>query len=368
MPLAVKPMPRRVVVLLHVGYWAMYLLLLAFVFAVVRGQSRTAAPLMPLYAMVLASRVGFQLVVPNVLAFYVMYVVLVPRLLARRRLRAMALGTLLVALGASGVSMMALWGVAGARAPIFISAAELTAFTVTMSGLALIHMTIAMVIRGFVGWYDDIAVKDELRRHAAEVETALIRATLDPHFLFNTLNNIDVLITRDASAASRYLNQLSEIMRYVLYESRTERVALDAEWSFVDKYVALQRIRLSNPAAVRCTLEGDTRGWRIAPMTLMPFVENAFKHAAGQRADDAIIITCATDGATLRFTCANRHQRGESAAAPAGGLGNDLMRRRLALLYPGRHTLETSDLDGTYRVQLSLQLDAPRDDRALPDR
>jgi LytS/YehU family sensor histidine kinase len=212
------------------------------------------------------------------------------------------------------------------------------------------------VIRGFIGWYGDVKVKEDLLRKNHEVELALVRSRLDPHFLFNTLNNIDVLITKDPSRASTYLKELSELMRFVLYGSRQETIPLAEELGFIEKYIRLEQIRVARAGFIVHQVEGSPGAIQIAPMSFIPFIENAFKHSAGQREDGTIACRVVIEAGRVRFECRNRYGAMSNGAA-AGGLGNDLIRRRLELLYPGRHSLEVSDRDHLYSVALSLDLD-----------
>ena len=326
-------MTRRLELLLHLGYWTLYLLLLAFLFVIVRAQAQV-------FAILFASRIGLLLIAPNLLAFYLAYLWFFPALAARKR------SLPLVAVASAAVL---------ATTFVFIASPpqETASLSVCLTLLALIHMVIALVMRGFLGWVDDLALKEELRRKTSEVETALVRAKLDPHFLFNTLNNIDVLILRDPAVASLYLNKLSGILRFVLYEARADRVPLEAELSYLDKYVELQRIRTVNPKLVSSNTVGDARGLMIAPMLLIPLVENAFKHAQGQRAASSIALEVAIEKKRVAFVCSNRYGTRETS----GGLGNVLMRRRLALLYPQRHTFDIADQNGTYTASLTIDLD-----------
>ena len=351
-------MPRTIVAVLHVGYWGLYLLLIAMMVVGTRMN-------MPLPTFLFSTTAGFVLIAPNVMAFYAQYWLLAPQLFPRKRFGLLALFSVLTALSTSLLCAVAL-SVAPGRATALLrtSLTSAAAFVSWLSVLALIHMTLALVIRGFISWYEDIAVKEQLTKKTNEVEAALLRAKLDPHFLFNTLNNIDVLIRRDAAAASSYINQLSEILRFVLYEARADRVPLDAELAYFDRYIALQRIRLTNPKMVSYTVSGDTRGLSIAPMSLIPYVENAFKHAAGQREDNAIVVAISVEQSSLTFVCSNSYQRiatpaysAPSPAAVAGGLGLELMQQRLNLIYPNRHVLAVSENNNRYSVRLDLRLD-----------
>jgi two-component system LytT family sensor kinase len=316
--------------LLHAGYWTLYLALLLFMLAIVKLQAFPA---------LFATRLGLVLIVPNVPVFYVAYGWLFPRFTAPRIAAALSLAVLLPA---------ACVYFAGSA-----SSADRAVLSACLTGLAIVHMAVALVLRGFVGWLEHLAVRQEL-------EAALIGARLDPHFLFNTLNNIDVLILSNPAAASLYLNKLSELLRFVLYEARADRVPLQAELSYLEKYIEVQRIRLTNPRMVSSSVEGDPSGLSIAPMLLIPFIENAFKHAAGQRQDGSIELRIAIEGKRLSLVCGNRC--GERPSR--GGLGHELTRRRLALLYPHRYTLELADRGDTYTARLNVDLD----DLALPHR
>ncbi len=247
-------MRRELVALLHAGYWGLYVLLLALIFVMVRLPER---PGWPLFAALVWSPIAALLIAPNVAAFYTSYALLFPRLLARRRIGGLIVAGLAVCLaaGALGLGVLALFF--GVDQPVFASATELGGLWVSLATLAAIHVTIALVMRGFVNWYGDIKVKEALTRKTHEVELALVRARLDPHFLFNTLNNLDVLIARDPAIASEYLNKLSDIMRFVLYEARGERIPLADELQYIDKYIALERIRTRRAGYVVHEVTGD---------------------------------------------------------------------------------------------------------------
>jgi hypothetical protein len=353
-------MRRGFVALLHAGYWATYLLLLAVVFAALRIQS----PHKPgIFTILLASRIGLLAIVPNVVAFYLSYLVLFPRFLARKRIGALLAGVVAGSLLAAGAGLLALYLWIDTREPVLTQAGELIGFLGLLGVIALIHEVIALVMRGFVDWFGDLRVKEELRGKTLEMEMALIRSKLDPHFLFNTLNNIDVLIERDPPAASLYLNKLCDLMRFVLYEAREPSVPLATELGYIETYIDLQRIRSANPGYVSYDVSGRVAGLSMAPMIFIPFIENAFKHAASPRSGDAIAIRFQVDGSRVAFHCSNRYRPGGDGTSAdhydmgKGGLGNELIRRRLALLYPERHTLEVADHDERYTVRLQVDLE-----------
>lgn len=346
-------MKKAVVLLLHSGYWLTYLLLLAVIFAVA-GIQRGRPP--SLSSVLSLSPLISLCLIPNLFSFYTSYYFLFPKFLFRKRILALiAFGALICSISALSGSLISI-AVFGFDQPIFADAREFVGLISILFPLAAIHGMIALTIRGFVSWYDELKLKEELARKSHEMELALIRAHLDPHFLFNTINNIDVLIARDAAKASEYLNKLSGILRYLLYEARAEKIPLDEELKYIEKYLELQRIRTANRSYVKYEVVGEAHGQKIAPMIFFPFIENAFKHTENNRASNSIDIEIVIRKAGLKFECRNTYRNDSDSKREFGGLGNELIARRLMLLYPGKHSLELTDKDGIYRVELSLTL------------
>ncbi|MBK8229527.1 MAG: sensor histidine kinase [Candidatus Eisenbacteria bacterium] len=352
-------MPRRMVALLHLGYWSLYLFV-AFLLLAIAGagavQAESAARALFTF------RIGFILVVPSAAGFYLSYCLLFPHFLARKRFLALVLGGVAGAVSIPILATVVLFLVLGPAEPLFRSRGELLGMIAWLAGSVTVHMTVAAILRGFIAWYDDIAIKAELTRRTAEVESDLIRAKLDPHFLFNTLNNLDALIIRDPVVASEYLARLTGLMRFVLYEARAERILLGLEIEYIERYVALEAIRSRNPKRSVLRLTGTPGARKIAPMLLIPFVENAFKHAAGQRMEDAVVIEIDLEGSRLRFRCANHYAPASEPTAPEegaarSGIGQQLAARRLALLYPASHELAVTRVEGIYDLRLAVDLD-----------
>ena len=345
-------MNRGLAALLHAAYWILYVVLIGLVLAMLRtthGAGRPAVDLLVAWPILVLA------VVPAAAAFYAAYGPIFSRFLAHRLLARLAAAVGAGSLASSGLGLVLAYLLFGPNQPVFASTGEIAVLVVSLSVLAGIHMSIALVMRGFVDWYGDIRIREELTRRTHEVELELVRSRLDPHFLFNTLNNIDVLIARDPVAASEYLNKLSEIMRFVLYEAKDDTIALIDELSYIEKYVALERIRTRNAGYAAHEVVGDPAGLSIAPMTFIPFIENAFKHTEGMKSDGAIVSRIAIEGRRILFECANRCLPDTPAAREPGGLGHELSRRRLQLLYPQRHALETGRRGDTYVVRLTIQ-------------
>lgn len=190
------------------------------------------------------------------------------------------------------------------------------------------------------------------------MQLALVKSQINPHFLFNTLNNIDVLITKDAAKASEYLNKLSVILRYMVYETEAGKIPLATELDYIEKYLELQKIRTANPDYVDFQTTGVTDNFEIAPMILFPFVENAFKHTESAKNSHSIRIRAAIEKNRFTFECENSYPaNGGGRKQKFGGAGNELAKKRLALIYPQKHRLEINDDRRVYRVKLTLYED-----------
>ncbi|HEX7676635.1 MAG TPA: hypothetical protein VF713_00810, partial [Thermoanaerobaculia bacterium] len=144
-----QPLKKRFIALLHVGYWGLYLLLLSVVFAILRIQSPQKASTITI---LLASPAGYISIAPNVVAFYLSYLLLFPRLLARRRIAALLFGMIAGSIGSASVGLLTLSIISGVNQPAFANARELASLIALLSGMALIHMTIALVMRGSIHW------------------------------------------------------------------------------------------------------------------------------------------------------------------------------------------------------------------------
>lgn len=224
-----------------------------------------------------------------------------------------------------------------------------------MSFIASISGLTAFVLKGFITWVKEIKLKEELQQRNHETEMALVKAQLDPHFLFNTLNNIDVLLLEDAVVASTYLNKLSDILRFMLYETKTDTILLQKEIEYIEKYIELQKIRTANPTYINFQVTGLPENRTIAPMVFIQFIENAFKHTTNKKIDHAINVEILIEKKNIRFVCKNKFDLNRKLKQESSGIGNELIQRRLNLIYPEKHTLELSNHCNLYTVNLTIQ-------------
>lgn len=188
----------------------------------------------------------------------------------------------------------------------------------------------------------------------AQAELAYLKAQINPHFLFNTLNSIYYLTLQRSEGAPIAVEKLSAIMRYVIDEGDHDWVPLDREVGYLRDYIALQKLRFTDNVRIHLDVTGDLAGKHIAPLLLVSFVENAFKHGISMEEDSPIGITLAVSSDHIRFTVRNRKFGGYAGSPPEPGIGMENTRRRLALAYPGRHRLEVKETVAEYVVQLSI--------------
>lgn len=212
------------------------------------------------------------------------------------------------------------------------------------------------LLRGFISWFDDIQRKQEMEKMIIRNELDVLNTQLNPHFLFNTLNNIDALIFRQPQKASESLITLSEIMRYMLYEAKEPQVLISRELEHYEKVIRLQAMRLANPEAIRFTKPETLPEIMVAPLLLLPFIENAFKHATKTDIFPMIDFELKITDDVICWTTRNQFvpDQGESSER-RGGIGLSNLKRRLELLYHGRYSLETQINGNVFFAELKLK-------------
>lgn len=225
-------------------------------------------------------------------------------------------------------------------------------YTVTM-----LYTGLAYLARFTTRWIVDQQIKAELINQNQASELALLRSQVNPHFLFNTLNNIYSLVYTKSDLAPGAMTRLSDILRYMLYEANTDKVVLTKEAEYLNSYIELFQLRLSDKEFVKFEVTGDTDNKLIAPMLLIPFVENAFKHCHKKSPSPGIMIYLNLKNNILTFKVINAFKKEtEPVEKQEGGVGMKNVRRRLELLYPGKHTLTVNEDAGYYSVELIIEL------------
>ncbi len=206
-------------------------------------------------------------------------------------------------------------------------------------------------------WFRKVRRQKELEKQNLQSELKLLKNQLNPHFLFNTLNNIDSLIRSDPEKASKSLVQISDIMRYMIYETNVSEVYFSQELSYIKNYLALQRLQYDNPELVSYVLEGEAGDICIAPMLFIPFIENAFKHCTDKKAKEAICFHFQIQGSEIQFTASNLYDPLKCMNKDSStGIGLSTVKRRLDFLYSGRYNLKINEEKGYFCVSLKIKL------------
>ncbi|MBK7172426.1 MAG: sensor histidine kinase [Bacteroidales bacterium] len=220
--------------------------------------------------------------------------------------------------------------------------------------LVIITGIYAVLIRFMIDWFDSQKLKDELINQRQSSELALLRSQVNPHFLFNTLNNIYSLVYKKSEEAPAAIMKLSRIMRYMLYDSNSDQVPLEKEVDYLKSFIELQELRINQPDYVDFRIEGDIENRTIAPMLLIPFVENAFKHG-GKNHSPGITIFLSAGTAQFHFEVTNYKKKNAlTKGDEIGGIGLQNIMRRLELLYKGKHELKIEDGHEIFRISLDL--------------
>jgi len=197
----------------------------------------------------------------------------------------------------------------------------------------------------------------EIVNEKLQAELSFLKAQINPHFLFNTLNNIYALASAQSEKTAPAVMKLSSIMRYVLTEARNDLVPLEKEIQFTTHYIELQKMRLTDKSTVEFTVKGETMGKQVAPLLLLPFIENAFKYGVSTRELSPICILLEIKKDSMYFRVVNhKHINSSSKMVDNTGIGIHNTRRRLDLLYPDRHTLAIDDQPVEYTVHLNIQV------------
>ena len=208
---------------------------------------------------------------------------------------------------------------------------------------------------------------EELEKENIAQELAYLRYQINPHFLMNTLNNIHTLVDIEPEKAKTTIVELSKMMRYILYDGEIERIPLTKEMEFIKYYVALMRLRYADN--VRIKLRATPLPMRpdvaIAPLLLIPIIENAFKHGVSYKEESFIDVNTVLEGDFIHFTCVNS-KHATQAKAPVkheGGVGLSNVRKRMRLIYGDAARMEIDNGDDVYTIQLIIPIEFLKTDK-----
>lgn len=344
-------MKNRGAIVVHIVFWALITLLC--VMAVVNNEQKTSWSEIGIHF-------GYYGLI-NISIFYINYTLLIPQLVKERKKYAlyvisivllislMAVLKTLIAVFYSETLLVYVNHKTGAKINTEIS--EYVFRAVFVSGFFTV---ISSLIKFAVDWFGNERVQRQLESEKKDMELQFLKSQLNPHFLFNSLNNIYSLAYQKSDKTADAILKLSEIMRYMIYESNDSWVSLSKEMEYVKSFIDLQKLRFKDDAAVVLTVNGDIDDQPIVPLILISFVENAFKHGVANDPNDPIKINLIANQKILHFSVTNKknfYNKDEM-----GGVGLNNVERRLQLLYPDRYKLNIVNTPTHYTSELMLDI------------
>jgi sensor histidine kinase YesM len=342
---SLKPPSRRVGWLVHVVGWAV-LLTFPFLFTGRESEVEVTWDKYLRFLFVIAS---------YIMVFYANYYCLVKKYLFSRRLVHFLVSNLaLIVVLTIGVHLLMgllpddrpLPGAMGYMGMIrFLAANTIGYFFV---------ITISVAYKMTANWFAAEAERKELERSRSEAELQNLKSQLNPHFLFNTLNNIYSLIAISPDRAQEVVHDLSRLLRYVLYDSSLPVVSIERDVDFVRNYVELMRIRLPGNVAIRTTIDYTSPDLPVAPLLFITPIENAFKHGVSNSRPSFIQIEIKATAAEVSCLVVNSYFPKSEQDKSGSGIGLANLCKRLELLYPSKHTVSFGRDGNVYRCELKL--------------
>ena len=219
-------------------------------------------------------------------------------------------------------------------------------------------LAITMTLMFFKQWFEKERLTDKLEKLNIETELKFLKSQINPHFLFNSLNSVYALTLTKSDKAPEVVLKLSDILRYILYDSGEKVVGLKKELEYVENYLELEKIRHGNRLQTKMEIIGETSGKEIAPMIFLPFIENSFKHGINSNIGNSFVnIHFEINDDNLTFKIENNKPTHKLSETPnyQGGIGINNVKKRLNLLYPGKHTLNIDEEGETFVVKLKIE-------------
>jgi two-component system sensor histidine kinase AlgZ len=340
---------RNRVILVHISFWCVYLSFFFYTISNFRhGKDIDWGR---------ASAHGFvQLAVTMIIA-YLNYFVFLPRFLAHKKvwkyLLELFIPFVILVTARIHLQRFLIDGYTYQRQHFYS-----TFYIVEVCIITLFITIFISMLRFAADWFELAAKQKEIENERLLAELNFLKAQINPHFLFNTLNNLYYLAYTQSTNTTEVIAKLSQMMRYMIYDSNYLQVPLTKEIEYMQNYVSLERLRLNDQIPISFSIEGTTEGVLISPLIFITFLENAFKHGVSNNDKNAFVkLSLTLDGKQCIYTVENsRLLSTKPEAQEKSGIGLQNVKRRLDLSYPDRYTLETEDMPDRYSVRLTITL------------
>lgn len=297
----------------------------------------------------------------NLSTFYINYTLLIPILVKQKKKYGLYIVSIFLLIAVMVVIKTAVatlnrdlflsYFSEGSGKTMYLELTEYIIFAVFISGFFVV---VSSLLKFAIDWSGSERVQRDLMSEKRDMELQFLKSQLNPHFLFNSLNNIYSLAYQKSDKTADAILKLSEIMRYMIYESNDSWVSLNKEITYVQSYIELQKLRFKDGAAVEFTLNGEIDDQQVVPLILISFVENAFKHGVANDPEDPIRINIIANQKILHFSVSNKKNKFNKDLM--GGVGLNNVERRLQLLYPERYKLNIVNSATHYTTELMLDI------------
>ncbi len=336
-------------VLIHCTYWIGSMAVICVLFLTLANAKGipNLAVLIPALCSVL--------LFPAVLSFYTMNQWVFPKFILRGKNKSAFLFSIVVVIITPVLGLLLHAVFTSFEFSFGPSTLDLVLKLIFVAFLCCFQLMLGWVLAGFLYWRKQLNEKLKIQHQNIALEQQLLNAKTNPHFLFNSINNIEILIEKAPSKASEYLLKLSGILRFLLDEN--DQIELKEEVNYLIKYIDLQLIRTTTASAIKTNFHVEDVRVLIAKNLLIPFVENAVKHVQNFHKQNAIEINLESNSNELLFICKNAvNDEQNNDTFGNFKIGNELIKNRLNSLYPNRHSLVIDNSKRQYSVTLKIEL------------
>jgi sensor histidine kinase YesM len=335
--------------ILHVLAWIVFIVFHFFILP--RPEDFHDAPKVINGVLIMPSLIEIGLLFLSLISFYYFNILyLIPHLLAKRQYWQYC----------AFVILIAVFVLLAISLPLFFTAGSfvLLPFGFYINSLLLFSLIfIASSMSNIVGrWFTSENNKKDIEYQKTLAELSFLKAQINPHFLFNTLNNIYLLAIKKSEQTPEAILKLASMMRYVLSDAKEETVPLEKEIEYIGKYIDLQKMRLTESVKTDYTVSGYCHNLQIAPLILIPYIENAFKFGVSTHGESHIAVSIAIADKKLVLCTSNLIHNKENIIVESNGIGLVNAQRRLDLFYEKKYVLKIDEDNQNYVVYLELQL------------
>ena len=338
-----KSFPARLI--LHLAFWGLSYYILVHVFA----SSSEIQPTDHIYTAV------FLLIIA--IGVYINLYLLIPLFLNKRKYLLYGILLILCIAGSTYLNQLTFEHIIDFILPGYYFISYFVFIDLLKFFTAFIGIT--SLIKLSKGYFMLLEARNQLmkiQKEKSEAELNALRVQVNPHFLFNGLNSIYSLVLNHSGKAPETILKLSEILRYILYETRKEQVDLKTELGYMQNYIDIQKLRSGPLAKIEVSIAGNPDNRKIAPLLFLPLIENSFKHGIKGETGSVFVVMEWTIGKDfIRFVAENNKGADDAGLDRHQGIGLENLKQRLNLVYPGKHHFKITETEDRFKVELKIQ-------------